>query len=168
MAMVTVGSPVVQNGVSAAMFYLVAYTLTSFAAWAVVIAVEHSMEKEYQLADYAGLGRRSPLLAGALTVALLSFTGIPPTLGFWGKFYLFQTVLSADGLGLVILAVLTSFLSAYYYLRVIVVMYMQEGQAEARGGVWTRLVAVGAALAILAFSIVAAPVFHWAAQAVLQ
>ncbi len=106
---------------AAALFYLVAYALTSFGAWAVVIALEKAEGKGLEMDDYAGLARKYPLLAAAMTVFMLSFTGVPPTLGFVGKFYLFRTVIEGGYIGLALIGVLTSLVSAYYYLRVVVI-----------------------------------------------
>ena len=82
------------------------------------------------LEDYSGLGRRSPLLAATLTIFLLSLIGIPITGGFFAKFYVFSAALQANLVGLVIIGVLNSAVAAYYYLRIIVVMYMREPQEE--------------------------------------
>ena len=67
---------------------------------------------------------------------MLSFTGVPPTLGFVGKFYLFRTVLEGGYIGLAIIGVLTSLISAYYYLRMVVIMYMRDGEPEVRSEPW--------------------------------
>ena len=100
-----------------------------------------------------------------MTIAMLSFTGIPPTLGFVGKFYLFQTVMQGGFVGLALIGVLTSLVSAYYYLRVIGVMYMQDGEPVARRETWLYLAAFGTAIGTVALSIYAWPLFHWATQA---
>ena len=89
-----------------------AYALTSFGAWAVVIALEQAEGSGLELNDYAGLGRKYPLLALAMMVFMLSFTGIPPTLGFWGKFYLFRTAVEGGYIGLALIGLLTSLVSA--------------------------------------------------------
>jgi NADH-quinone oxidoreductase subunit N len=83
-------------------------------------------ERYVTLDDYAGLGRRSPILAATLTIFLLSLIGIPVTGGFFAKFYVFSAALQANLIGLTIIAVINSAIAAYYYLRVIVVMYMRE------------------------------------------
>ncbi len=80
--------------------------------------------------DYSGLGRRSPILAGVLTVFLLSLIGIPITGGFFAKFYVFSAALKSQLIGLTVLGVINSAIGAYYYLRLIVVMYMREPQVE--------------------------------------
>jgi len=87
-------------------------------------------ERYVTLEDYAGMGRRSPLLAATLTIFLLSLIGIPITGGFFAKFYVFAAALQANLVGLVIIGVLNSAVGAYYYLRIIVMMYMHESRAE--------------------------------------
>jgi NADH-quinone oxidoreductase subunit N len=147
MALVPYGQgDVAAESVASALFYLVAYAFTSFAAWAVVIAVERSGEQGTNLEDLAGLGRSHPGLAAVMSVAMLSFTGVPPTLGFVGKFYLFRTVIDGGYIGLALIGVLTSLVSAFYYLRVIVIMYMRDGEPVVRREFWLYLTAFSAAL----------------------
>ena len=169
MALVPYGNPEVSaQSVASALFYLVAYAFTSFAAWAVVIALEQAGEKGLDITEYAGLGRKYPQLAAVMTVAMLSFTGVPPTLGFVGKLFLFQTTIAGGYLGLALIGVLTSLVSAYYYLRVVVIMYMQDGEPVVRAERWLYLTAYGAAIAIVLLSIFAAPLLTLATQAILQ
>ncbi|HEX7976213.1 MAG TPA: NADH-quinone oxidoreductase subunit N, partial [Anaerolineales bacterium] len=156
------------DAVASALFYLMAYALTNFAAWAVVISLEKSEGKGLQLDDYAGLGRKYPALAAAMAVAMLSFTGVPPTLGFVGKFYLFRTALQGGFIGLALIGALTSIISAYYYLRVVIIMYMRDGDPEARREPWLVITAATAALATLLLALFSGPLFTWASQAVLQ
>jgi len=166
------------NAVAAALFYLAAFAIASFGAWSVVIALEKtdlSLEtvnrKGLMLDDYAGLGRKHPLLAAAMAVFMLSFTGVPPTLGFAGKFFLFRITLEAGTSAFVILAligVLTSLLSAYYYLRVIVIMFMQTGEPEVRNDAWLNLTAALTAAVTILLSLFSAPLFRWAAEAILH
>jgi NADH-quinone oxidoreductase subunit N len=174
MALVPIGqAEIAAKAVASALFYLFTYAITSFCAWAVVIAVEQNESAE--ISDYAGLGRRQPLLAAAMTVAMLSFTGVPPTLGFFGKFFLFGTVIEGGYVWLALVGVLTSLVSAYYYLRVVVIMYMREGerageralQPEVRREGWLTLTALATGLGTLALGLLAAPLFEWAAKAVL-
>lgn len=169
MALVPYGQEGVSaNSVASALFYLVAYALTNFAAWAVVISLERSGERGLELEDYAGLGRKNPGLAAVMAVAMLSFTGVPPTLGFVGKFYLFRTVIEGGFIGLALIGVLTSLVSAYYYLRVVVIMYMREGEPEVRSERWLQLTAYASALAVVLLSIFSAPLLNLAVQAVLK
>ena len=169
MALVTLHkSSAIPDAVASILFYLLAYAVASFGAWAVVIALEKSEEKGLALDDYAGLANKYPLLAATMAVFMLSFTGVPPTLGFLGKFYLFRSVLESGYIDLAIIGVLTSLVSAYYYLRVIVIMYMRPGEPEARRDTWLNLTAGAAALATVVLSLFSAPLFSWAAQALLH
>ena len=169
MALVPYGQQEVSaNTVASALFYLVAYAFTNFAAWAVVIALEQVEERGLELDDYAGLGRKYPALAAVMTVAMLSFTGVPPTLGFVGKFFLFRTVIEGGYIGLAIIGVLTSLISAYYYLRVVVIMYMKDGEPEVHQELWLQLTAFGAALGVVLLSIFSAPLLYLATQAALR
>jgi len=118
------------NGIPAAMFYTASYAAMNVGAFAVVSHFGSAGERYVTLEDYAGLGRRSPLLAATLTIFLLSLIGIPITGGFFAKFYVFSAALQANLVGLVIIGVLNSAVGAYYYLRIIVVMYMREPQQE--------------------------------------
>lgn len=118
-------------GTSAAMFYTAAYAAMNVGAFAVISHFASFGERYVTLEDYAGLGRRSPLLAAMLTIFLLSLIGIPITGGFFAKFYVFSAALKANLVGLTIIAVINSAIAAYYYLRVIVVMYMRESREEA-------------------------------------
>ncbi len=119
-----------RTGISAAMFYAAAYAAMNVGAFAVVSHFANHGEKYVTLDDYAGLGRRSPLLAAALTIFLLSLIGIPVTGGFFAKFYVFSAALQANLVGLTIIGVINSAIGAYYYLRIIVVMYMREAREE--------------------------------------
>lgn len=118
------------NGIPAAMFYTASYAAMNVGAFAVVSHFGNAGERYVTLEDYSGLGRRSPLLAATLTIFLLSLIGIPITGGFFAKFYVFSAALQANLVGLVIIGVLNSAVGAYYYLRIIVVMYMREAQQE--------------------------------------
>lgn len=169
MALVPYGNPeLAQQAVASALFYMVAYAFTSFAAWAVVIALEKLEGKGLNLDDYAGLGRKHPVLAAVMTVAMLSFIGIPPTLGFFGKFYLFGVVIAGGYIGLAVIGVLTSLVSAYYYLRVVVYMYMHDGEPEVRREGWLYLTALVAGAGLVLLSIFAQPLFDWTTQALLR
>jgi NADH-quinone oxidoreductase subunit N len=112
------------------MFYSASYAAMNVGAFAVVSHFAGSGEKYVAIDDYAGLGRRSPVLAAALTIFLLSLIGIPITGGFLAKFYVFTAALQSSLVGLTIIGVVNSAIGAYYYLRIIVVMYMREPQVD--------------------------------------
>jgi NADH-quinone oxidoreductase subunit N len=117
-------------GTSAAMFYSAAYAAMNVGAFAVVSHLAAAREQHVTLEDYAGLGRRSPVLAATLTFFLMSLIGIPITGGFFAKFYVLSAALNSNLVGLAIILVLNSALGAYYYLRIIVMMYMREPRGE--------------------------------------
>jgi NADH-quinone oxidoreductase subunit N len=112
---------------SAVLYYLLGYAFTNLGAFAVVIALEHGSTGHGLITDYRGLARTHPGLAAAMALFMLSLAGVPPLAGFVGKFYIFSAALHSGLVWLVIIAVLNSAMSAYYYIGVIVAMYMQEG-----------------------------------------
>jgi NADH-quinone oxidoreductase subunit N len=169
MAFVPYASKTVHTDTVAAMlFYLAAYCIASFGAWAVVIALEKAEGKGLALEDYAGLGRRHPFLAASMTVFMLSFTGMPLTLGFWGKLYLFSTAVEGGYWGLALIGLLASIVSAYYYLRVVVIMYMRSGNVEANNDLLVNITAITSALVLVLFSFFPNILFRIAAMAILK
>jgi NADH-quinone oxidoreductase subunit N len=115
-------------GISAAMFYTAAYAAMNVGAFAVVSHFANAGERYVTLEDYEGLGRSSPLLAATLTIFLLSLIGIPMTGGFFAKFYVFSAAVKANLIWLTLIGVVNSAIGAYYYLRIVVVMYMRESR----------------------------------------
>ncbi len=169
MAVVAFGQELVSSdAVASSLFYLLGYAVTNFGAWSVVISLEGAEGKGLQLEDYYGLGKKYPALAAAMLIFMLSFIGVPPTIGFMGKFYLFRTVLEGGYIWLAVIGVLTSLLSAYYYLRVVVNMYMREGDPEIYPDRLVQLVSAVGAVAVVLLSIFATPLFHWVSKAVLK
>ena len=133
-------------GAPAVMFYTAAYAAMNVGAFAVVSHLANEGERYVTLEDYAGLGRKAPILAGTLGIFLISLIGIPVTGGFFAKFYVFSASLQSDLVGLTIIGVINSAIGAYYYLKIIVVMYMREPREEVP--VLSMPLALGAALAI--------------------
>jgi NADH-quinone oxidoreductase subunit N len=134
-------------------------------AFAVVSHFANFGEKYVALEDYAGLGRRSPVLAATLTFFLMSLIGIPITGGFFAKFYVLTATLNSNLVGLAIILVLNSAVGAYYYLRVIVMMYMREPREDVPA---TRIpVATSVAIAVcmlltLYLGVLPGPVLNYA------
>jgi len=114
------------TGTSAAMFYLAAYALMNLGAFAVVCHLSGKHERYLSLDDFAGLGQKQPFTAAMLTIFLLSLIGVPLTGGFFGKFYIFKAALESHLVWLTVLGLLNSAVAAYYYLRVLVMMYMHD------------------------------------------
>jgi NADH-quinone oxidoreductase subunit N len=115
-----------QIGVAAAMFYLAAYSLMNIGAFAVITHFSRQGEKFVNVEDFAGLGWKQPVTAGLFAVFLLSLIGVPLTGGFFGKFYIFKAALDANLVWLTVFGLLNGAVAAYYYLRILVVMYMKE------------------------------------------
>jgi NADH-quinone oxidoreductase subunit N len=114
------------TGTAAAMFYLAAYVFMNAGAFAVVAHFARAGERFVEIDDFAGLGWRQPATAALFSIFLLSLIGVPLTGGFFGKFYIFKAALDAHLVWLTVIGLLTSAVAAYYYLRLLVVMYMQE------------------------------------------
>ena len=169
MAFVPYGNNVVApTAIAAGMFYLVAYAISNFGSWGVVIALEKAEGKGLELDDYAGLAKKYPALAIAMTIFMLSLIGFPPTLGMVGKFYLFRSAMAGGFTGLALIGVVTSLLSAYYYLRVVVNMYMKEGDPEVEREPWLGLTTAITAIATVVVSLVPQFLFLLASTAVLR
>jgi NADH-quinone oxidoreductase subunit N len=154
------------SSVAAALFYLVAYTFTSFGAWGVIMSLEKDSGESAAIADFAGLGKHNPALAVAMTVFMLSLTGLPPTLGLVGKMYLFRVVVEGGFYWLAVIGVVTSLISAFYYLRVVQTMWMKDGKPQVAKEDWLNFAIAFSALATVVLSFVPASLFDWASQAV--
>ncbi|MFC1912627.1 NADH-quinone oxidoreductase subunit N [Chloroflexota bacterium] len=116
-------------GQSVVIFFLVSYALTNLGAFTAIIAISNKVKSDL-IKDYAGMGKRAPLLSLALTLCLISLIGMPPAAGFMAKFFIFSTAVNQGLLWLVIIAVINSVISAYYYLRVVKVMWLGEPTSE--------------------------------------
>lgn len=118
------------TGVSAALFYMFAYAFTNMGAFAIVIAMERQLGKGVNLDDYKGLAKKAPWMALAMAFFMFSLTGIPPTGGFTAKYYVFGAAVDSGLIWLVVIGVLTSVVSGFYYLRVVYLMFMMDGEPE--------------------------------------
>ncbi|HUL35806.1 MAG TPA: NADH-quinone oxidoreductase subunit N [Candidatus Eisenbacteria bacterium] len=115
---------------AAVLFYLLGYSLVKVGAFTIVSEIGGQGERHLTMDDFAGLGTRQPFAAAAMTVFLLSLLGMPITAGFFGKFYVFKAAIGSKLIWLAVLMTINSVIAAYYYLRVIVVMYMREHKGE--------------------------------------
>jgi NADH-quinone oxidoreductase subunit N len=152
----------VNFGASGVVFYLVAYALMTLGAFAVVALMERNEGTIVSIDDLAGYARKRPWMALCLTVFMLSLAGIPPTVGFFGKFYLFTGAIGQGLIWLAVWGVLNSVISVYYYLRPIVVMYMKEGDpAEAMVPMnATRMAIVVSAVMVIFLGLISGPIFE--------
>jgi NADH-quinone oxidoreductase subunit N len=159
-------------GLSSVMLYLVVYSFMTLGAFAVIAMLRKGGVEGDEIEDYAGLAKRQPVAAFLMLAFMASLAGIPPTAGFIGKFYLFMAAVKADLAWLAVVGVLFAAVSAYYYLRVVMVMYMREPEAS---GIEPRLavspaltVALACAFAgVLVFGLYPNPLVSLATQAVL-
>jgi len=157
-----------EAGAASVLFYLLAYALMNVGAFATAIVVGKREEPRVEIADYVGLASRHPFLAASMAIFMLSLAGVPPLAGFMGKFYLFSAAVQADLTWLAIVGVLNSVLSAFFYLRVIVVMYMREAEEPRPLRLsWPLGVAVAlAALGTVALGLWPSPLLDMARQAI--
>jgi NADH-quinone oxidoreductase subunit N len=117
-------------GLSGSMFYLVTYGFTTLAAFGVVTLIRDTGGEATDLSRWAGLGRRSPIVAGVFALLLLGLAGIPLTSGFTGKFAVFSAAVGGGAAGLVVVGVISSAIAAFFYVRVIVLMFFNEPAAD--------------------------------------
>jgi NADH-quinone oxidoreductase subunit N len=115
-----------ETGTAAAMFYLAGYAFMNVGAFAAVSVLTGKGERYQNIDDFKGLARKQPMTAALFTIFLLSLIGVPLTGGFFGKFYIFKAALDSHLIWLSVLGLLNSAVGAYYYLRILVVMYMHE------------------------------------------
>jgi NADH-quinone oxidoreductase subunit N len=121
---------VTNTAVQGSLVYMLAYMFTNLGAFAVVMALENEDGTGVMLEDMVGLAKSRPMLAMAMTIFMFSLTGIPLTAGFVGKLLVFSSAVQAGLIGLAVIGVLTSVASAFYYMRVVVNMYLRDGDGN--------------------------------------
>jgi len=156
-------------GKASLLFYLAAYAVTNVGAFAIIALLGSRHHANDELRDYAGLAASHPGLAALMTIFLLSLGGFPPTAGFIAKWYIFTAAVGAGYYGLAVIGVLSSVVSVYFYLRIVVMMYMSERDARpvppqisgiAMGGL------VASVAAVLFLGVLPAPVIAWAERSI--
>ncbi|RKY96995.1 MAG: NADH-quinone oxidoreductase subunit N, partial [Ignavibacteriae bacterium] len=118
------------DGVAGIIFYLAAYSFMNLAAFGIVSILEGKDETNLDLDSYAGLGTRSPFLAGLFALIMFALAGIPPFAGFFGKYYVFIAAIKSDLTWLAMVGILSSVISVYFYLRLVVIMYFKSSETE--------------------------------------
>jgi NADH-quinone oxidoreductase subunit N len=156
-----------QLGASGVLFFLATYAFTNLGAFFAIMAISNRTGSD-EIEDYGGLGRRAPIPAAALTLCLLSLTGLPPTAGFWAKLYVFNAAVQADLVWLVVIAVLNTAISAFYYLGVARQMYVGAATSdeEIRPSLSMQAMLLAAAAGVFAFFIYPYPLIEAAQRAV--
>jgi len=160
--------PGTAEGFSATLFYIAAYAVMNFGAFAVVTALGAGGDRTADLSYWRGLFYRRPFLATVMTIFMLSLAGIPPTVGFFAKLFVFRALVDAQIWAPLIVAVIMTIVSFYYYLRVIVVMLAAPDEAaveKERVGISTGTVIGAAAAATIILGIFPAVVLNWATHA---
>jgi len=159
------------RGVTAALFYALAYAATNLGAFAIVTVLGRAEDAKVKLTDYAGLASRRPGLAALLSLFLLSLAGVPGTAGFAGKFFIFRSAIESNLTVLTVVGVLTTVISFYYYLYVIVQMYMKdpgEDFSDAHLTVALVLALLAAAAGTLYLGVLPGKALEWASSAALH
>jgi proton-translocating NADH-quinone oxidoreductase chain N len=153
------------NGINGILIYLFGYLFTNLGAFAVVIAIENQTGK-VDVKDYAGLIYRSPWLASLLLIFLLSLTGIPPTLGFWGKYFVFGAAVQVQFFALLIVALINSAIAAGYYLNIVRYMFLMPAEDEERIKIAPSLgIVLGVTfVAVLGLGILPGQLIQWASE----
>ena len=137
------------SGIASFLFYMVAYTAMIIGAFAIVLNLAGKGDQRQRISDYAGLGWSRPWAAAMLALFLVSLAGLPPTAGFVGKFYILRAAIEAQYVNLAVILAVTTLVSYWYYLRVIVTMYMRPATVAPQPVSWTR--PITAAVAVCAF-----------------
>lgn len=158
------------DGISSMMNYLFIYAFMNIGAFAIVTILKSEGFAGEEISDYEGLAKTHPLAAGLMLIFMFSLTGIPPTAGFIGKFYLFMSAVKAGYTWLAVVAVIFSAISAYFYLRVVMFMYMREPKAEVSlsTSMPSGIAIAIAALAVLILGIFPSGIIEFARMAVMR
>jgi NADH-quinone oxidoreductase subunit N len=149
------------------MFYLLMYVFTNIAAFGVILLVSNATGSD-EISDLNGLNRRSPFLALVMLFAILSLGGIPPTAGFFGKFFLFKAAVDAGLWWLALIGLLNAFVALYYYLNIVKYMYLYRSDEDEVGIPVSRAAIIGLAVAsffIIYLGVSAGPAFDLTRQA---
>jgi len=161
------------NGIASVMLYLSLYAFMTFGAFAIVAMLRKGGLEGEEIEDFTGLAKRHPLAALLMLLFMVSLAGIPPTAGFIGKFYVFMSAVEAGMTWLAVLALVFAAISAYYYLRIVMVMYMREpGETTSTSprlvmSPTLSIVLACAVAGVVIFGFFPNPLVHLAAQAVL-
>jgi NADH-quinone oxidoreductase subunit N len=159
-----------EGGTISLLFYLLSYSLMTIGTFAVVSVLEAKEDSILLMDDLRGLGKKYPMLAFSMTLLLLSMAGIPPLLGFFGKFYLLMAAMDQGFYWMAIMAVVATAMGVYFYLRPIVLMYMSEGGQVTvdRNTYLSQSVALVMAMAVLIFGIFSSPLYSFVRNSVLN
>lgn len=158
------------EGTTSLLFYLLVYSLMTIGSFAVVSALEAKEDSILLVDDLKGIAKRQPMLAFVFTIILLSLAGLPPTVGFFGKLYLLIAAIDQGFMWIAIMAMVSSAIGVYFYLRPIVVMYMMEGSITPinKNSYLSQSVALVMAMAMIVFGILASPLYAFVKSSVVN
>ncbi len=156
------------DAAGAVLFYLLSYSVMNLGAFAIISLIEKEERGHQNISDYSGLGFKYPFLGLAMAVFMLALAGMPPTIGFIGKFYIFSAAIKEGYTGLAIFGVINSLLSAYYYLRIIVNMYMRESthSVSVQKSALTRTVIAASLVLTFVYGIISTQLYRPALRSV--
>jgi NADH-quinone oxidoreductase subunit N len=117
-------------GVAGVVFYLAVYTFMNLAAFGIVALIEGENDSNLDFNSYSGMGTKSPVLAALLAIVMFSLAGLPPLAGFFAKYYIFIAAIKSGLTWLAILGIISSVISVYFYLRIVVLMYFKDAEGE--------------------------------------
>ncbi len=157
-------------GVTSLMFYLLSYSIMTVGTFALVVVFEKSADTVLLTTDLKGLSKRSPALALGLSLLLFSLAGLPPSIGFFGKFYVFSATIEQGFYWLTFVGVLSSIISVYYYLRPVVVMYMMDGEGfEVRKeAFFSRSIVVLSAIGVCVLGLLSSRIFRFVQSSITE
>lgn len=158
------------EGTTSMLFYLLVYSLMTIGSFAVVSALEAKEDTILLVDDLKGIAKRYPMLAFVFAIILLSLAGLPPTVGFFGKLYLIIAAIEQGFVWIAIMAMVSSAIGVYFYLRPIVVMYMMEGSITPinKNSYLTQSVALVMAMAMIIFGVLASPLYAFVRNSVFS
>ena len=150
-------------GITSLIFYLISYSIMTVGTLALVVLMEKSADTVLLTTDLKGLGKKSPILALSLSVLLFSLAGLPPSIGFFAKFYVFSATIEQGLYWLTFIGVISSVISVYFYLRPVVVMYMMEGEGVSarREAFFSQTIVVVSAIGVCILGILSSQIFNF-------
>jgi NADH-quinone oxidoreductase subunit N len=157
-------------GISALMFYLISYSIMTVGTFALAVVLEKNEDTKILMSDFHGMSKKAPVLALSLSVLLFSLAGLPPSLGFFGKFYVFSAAIEQGFYWLTFIGVIGSVISVYYYLRPVVMMYMVEGDGYSprKETMFSQAIVVVSAVGVIVLGILSSHIFRFVQSSITE
>ncbi len=157
-------------GITSLMFYLISYSVMTVGTFALVVVLEKNADTVVLMSDLKGLSKKSPLIAISLSALMFSLAGLPPSVGFFGKFYIFSATIEQGFYWLTFIGVIGSIISVYYYLRPVVMMYMVEGDGYSarKEAMFSQAIVVISAVGVVVLGILSSRVFRFVQSSITE